>query len=419
MPYLGELKPFVGNFAPQGWAICDGSIHPVLDGDPYFALFTVIKFKFGGNGLNTFALPDLRGRAPVGAGQGAGISQNYTVGQYAGAEYIQLTGNQLASHNHQAVGANGDNDVFFQGSVNASMKVNNTTSDSEEPDGKYLGLSDGGEVYSDLTTGTQMDPLSTTVNNSLVVDNAAIQFSNQGSSESFSVHQPSIAYNWIICLSGRFPAHSGGNPQVEDQFIGEIRAFAGDWIPDGWLACDGANYPNAQGAYTILGAIIGNSYGGSQGTNFNVPDLRGRLNVCKGQGAGLNNNYAIGQKAGSDAVTLSADNLPAHSHVLIQNVPVNGSITASVNVNNSDNDAGEEPGGNFLGKSDGGNIYASSSDGSTLAADAVTVADNFGMIKADAIQIENAGESSPIAPIQPVIAINWIICYTGNVPNRQ
>lgn len=93
-PYIGEIRIFGGNFAPQGWAFCDGSTLPISGND---TLFQLIGTTYGGDGQSTFALPDLRGRAPVGVGQGPGL-QNYTVGQREGAESVALSVNQIPSH---------------------------------------------------------------------------------------------------------------------------------------------------------------------------------------------------------------------------------------------------------------------------------------------------------------------------------
>jgi len=95
-PYVGEIRMFAGNFAPSGWFFCDGSILSISE---YEVLFTLLGTTYGGNGTTTFALPDLRGRIPVGVGQGQGLS-NYNLGQIAGSETVTLTAANLPSHGH-------------------------------------------------------------------------------------------------------------------------------------------------------------------------------------------------------------------------------------------------------------------------------------------------------------------------------
>jgi len=95
-PYLGEVNIFAGNFAPRGWALCQGQILPISQHD---ALFSILGTTYGGDGRTTFALPDLRGRTVIGAGQGAGLT-NRPVGQEGGVERVTLTEAQMPTHNH-------------------------------------------------------------------------------------------------------------------------------------------------------------------------------------------------------------------------------------------------------------------------------------------------------------------------------
>src|SRR5690348_7041285 len=93
-PYIGMLLLVPYNFAPVGWAMCDGSLQAISSND---ALFNLIGTTFGGDGQNTFALPDLRGRTPVHVGPG------FVLGQSGGQETVTLTVNQLPAHNHLAL----------------------------------------------------------------------------------------------------------------------------------------------------------------------------------------------------------------------------------------------------------------------------------------------------------------------------
>lgn len=103
-PFIGEISMFAGNFAPRGWAFCQGQILSIAQNS---ALFALLGTTYGGNGQTTFALPDLRGRAPVHLGQLSG-GAFYTQGESAGAEAVTLTEAQVPAHNHTlAVGATG------------------------------------------------------------------------------------------------------------------------------------------------------------------------------------------------------------------------------------------------------------------------------------------------------------------------
>jgi microcystin-dependent protein len=98
-PYIGEIRMFGGNFAIQGWMLCNGQLLPISQFD---ALFALIGTTYGGDGQTTFALPDLRGRVPI------HVSSNFPLGTSAGTEEVTLTVPQLAMHNH-AFAASGNN----------------------------------------------------------------------------------------------------------------------------------------------------------------------------------------------------------------------------------------------------------------------------------------------------------------------
>ena len=95
-PFIGEIRLFPYNFAPRGWAFCNGQILPIAQNT---ALFSLLGTTYGGNGQTTFALPDLRGRVANGSGQGPGL-QNYSLGQVAGEESVTLLTTQLPAHTH-------------------------------------------------------------------------------------------------------------------------------------------------------------------------------------------------------------------------------------------------------------------------------------------------------------------------------
>jgi microcystin-dependent protein len=102
-PYIGEIRMFGGNFAPQGWMFCNGQTLSISE---YSALFQLIGTTYGGDGVSTFNLPDLQCRVPVHQGQGTGLS-NYVLGQKGGQPAVTLTVGQLPQHSHTAMGNSG------------------------------------------------------------------------------------------------------------------------------------------------------------------------------------------------------------------------------------------------------------------------------------------------------------------------
>lgn len=102
-PFVGEIRIFAGNFAPAGWMFCDGALLPISENE---VLFTLIGTTYGGDGQETFQLPDLRGRFPLHMGTGSGLS-TYTIGQSGGVETVTLSTNTIPSHTHPALCNNG------------------------------------------------------------------------------------------------------------------------------------------------------------------------------------------------------------------------------------------------------------------------------------------------------------------------
>lgn len=94
-PYIGEIRMFAGNYAPNGWLFCEGQLLPISEND---ALFNLIGTTYGGDGQETFALPDLRGRIPI--YQGISSGQSFTLGEMGGTEWVTLTSTEIPSHTH-------------------------------------------------------------------------------------------------------------------------------------------------------------------------------------------------------------------------------------------------------------------------------------------------------------------------------
>jgi microcystin-dependent protein len=112
--YLGEIRMFSGTFAPAGWQMCNGQLLPISQ---YTALFSIVGTTYGGNGTQTFSLPDLRGRVPVHQGQGIGTG-NYVLGENGGTESVTLTTTQMPAHTHLVnVDGTGNGQVTPQGNL--------------------------------------------------------------------------------------------------------------------------------------------------------------------------------------------------------------------------------------------------------------------------------------------------------------
>jgi microcystin-dependent protein len=171
-PFLGEIKMFGGNFAPRGYALCDGQLLAIAQNT---ALFSILGTTYGGDGRTTFALPDLRSRVPVHAGTGPGLSQ-YRLGQEGGAETVTLTVNNLPPHNHAALAAGP--------AGNSNDAIGNIWADD-------AGVS--AATYSSApATGTMRGDA----------------IGNTGSGQAFLNVQPYQVINFIIALQGIFPSRN-------------------------------------------------------------------------------------------------------------------------------------------------------------------------------------------------------------------
>ena len=166
--YIGELRCFGFNFVPQDWAACNGQLLPINQNT---ALFSLLGTMYGGDGRTTFALPDLRGRSAIGAGQGNGLG-NYTQGEQGGVESVTLTAQQVAPHTHPVSGG--------------------TDATAKNPSGAVPGYTADASSYS--TTPS-------------VAMSAAMVGPNEGG-QPHENRPPYLALNWCIALNGIFPTRS-------------------------------------------------------------------------------------------------------------------------------------------------------------------------------------------------------------------
>ncbi len=181
--YIGIIKIFAGNFAPRGWAMCNGQLLPIAQNT---ALFSILGTTYGGDGVRTFALPNLQSRVPVGMGQGAGLSP-YTQGQLTGTEHNTLLITNLPAHTHTAqLSVSSGNSGQSAATAGASIATPGTgSSRSFSP-----------------TLGFNTSTPDTILNAGSVVNGAT------GGNIPVNNIQPVIAMNYIICTQGIFPSRN-------------------------------------------------------------------------------------------------------------------------------------------------------------------------------------------------------------------
>ena len=172
-PFIGQVLLFAGNFAPRGWAFCNGQLLPIAQNQ---ALFSILGTMYGGDGRTTFALPDLRGRVPVHPGQGPGLS-NYKIGEKGGAEKETLTPAQIPAHQHE-------------------YKDKTATHGTPSPTGSYY-FSVGSSWGKPLPNMPDA-----------VAEESVGNTSSVGSSEPHNNLPPYQCLNYIIALQGIYPSRS-------------------------------------------------------------------------------------------------------------------------------------------------------------------------------------------------------------------
>ena len=177
-PFIAEVRIFAGNFAPRGYAFCQGQLLPIAQNT---ALFSLIGNYYGGDGRTTMGLPDLRGRTPLGQGQGPGLTTR-RIGDKSGATTVTLSEAELPAHAHtlQAVAA-----------VGSTPTPGNNTLLAQAPSGGRGG--GGAQVYGASQNLVAMAPASITAT---------------GGSQSHDNMQPYLAVNFIIALEGLYPSRN-------------------------------------------------------------------------------------------------------------------------------------------------------------------------------------------------------------------
>jgi microcystin-dependent protein len=168
-PYVGEIRLFAGNFAPQGWAFCDGQLLSIAENT---VLFELIGTTYGGDGQVTYALPDLRGRVPV--HQGSNGQSNYIVGESGGVETVTVTTGQMPAHRH-------------------AMLASTSAAGATHGPAEVLGSSAAMKLYGTGTPNMAMDPNAIT---------------RVGGGQPHDNLPPFVALSYIVSLFGIFPSQN-------------------------------------------------------------------------------------------------------------------------------------------------------------------------------------------------------------------
>lgn len=273
--YLGEIRLFAFDYAPQGWMPCDGTILPINDNE---VLFTLLGTTYGGDGVTTFALPDMRGRIPVGVGMGTGLNKEWKLGEKFGEEFVTLDVSNLPKHSHELYG------TTSQGNTN-------------QPEKSLLASAPLGDFVYTLTDyfDTYMNSESTT---------------SVGAAKPIDNMMSTMALNYCIAVKGVHPL--SGEDITAEPFVGEVKIFANNFVPDGFYPCNGTFLEINRDDNIPLFSVIGNKFGGFANVSFKLPYLEDA--AISHRDTLHSSRQKFGEITGYDIIQLTEDNIPPHNH---------------------------------------------------------------------------------------------------------
>ena len=353
--FIGEICLFGGTVLPDDFIPCHGQ-RLTLATQAEATLISLLGITYGdATKVNDFAVPDLRGRAVVGAGAGARGLSPCPLGSTGGARAVLLEQVQLPVHDHSAVAST------LEGSM--------TLAGSALPRGNYWAKG-AQKLYGGLGTSTS------TMASDVVTGYATDEGS--GGNQPHENRQPSLPLACGIATMG----YMG---EVDEQYVGEIRVVGFGEVPRGWAVCDGAllnvkDYPH-------LAELLGATYGGDGTRQFGLPDLRSRVPVGSGDG------YRLGEMGGQERVALTTAQLAAHSHKALR-----------CTLNTARDATSKRPTDQYPAQGDA-DQYASGTN-CTFAADAL------------ALTVEPNGGGQLHENRQPYVALQYLIALRGLYPNR-
>lgn len=338
-PLLGEVCLFPFNFAPAGWAQCNGQLLQISTNT---ALFSILGTTYGGDGRTTFGLPNLQGIVPIGAGTGTALTPRF-LGETGGLQNATLDNTTIPSHSH-----------------GLSAKSGNGTSNN--PQGNFFAANAEG-----------MGQFNSSSDSSLNVNT----LSETGGELAHNNMPPYLVLNLCIALQGVYPSRSTGTSP--DQVFGDIILFAGNFVPAGYLACDGSLLSIA--ANDVLFNLIGTTFGGDGVSTFAVPDLQGRAPIH------TSSSHIIGERSGMEAETLTINQIPPHIHQMHASSGVGDSVV---------------PGNNYV---------AANLEGVPQFSGTADTVMNSRVVGAD-------GGSNPHDNMPPYLAMTYCISNAGTFPSQ-
>ena len=259
-PFLAEVRIMCFVFAPKGWALCNGQLLPINQNQ---ALFSLLGTTFGGDGRVNFALPDLRGRTPIHVGSG------HTLGERGGEQAHTLSIAELPTHTH----------VCNATSANATTQHPPRT----------------------IVLRARVERTCTRAADNLVSAECLRSVTNCRWQPGPPEHAAVPDAEFLHRAAGHLPVPELRRRAMAQPYVGEIRMFAGNFAPAGWMFCEGQLLPISENE--TLFQLIGTTYGGDGESTFALPDLRGRIPIHQGNG------FILAETGGAEEITLTVNQI--------------------------------------------------------------------------------------------------------------
>ena len=277
-PYIGEIRMFGGNFAPAGWAFCNGQLMPISEND---ALFNLIGTTYGGDGQETFALPDLQGRLPIHMGQGRGTRP-------------------ISSARRPA----------SRRSRSPSSRSRST------PTRCWLGVDPGNADQpnpADNVVCAQPSHDAALHRRRAATSHMNARTHRAGRRQPAARQHAAVPVRQLHHLAVRhLPDARPRRSHMSDPFVAEIRMFACNFAPTGWAYCNGQLLPISQN--TALFSLLGTYLRRRRQVDLRAAEPAGQCADAPGQGPGLSDHF-LGEMGGTETVTLLESEMPVHTHM--------------------------------------------------------------------------------------------------------
>lgn len=354
MACMGEIRLFAFNYAPRDFQFCDGKMLTITNNEH---LFSLLDNKYGGDAINTFALPDMRGRVPVGIGRGKELSKNWQLGEKFGEKYVRLTDGNLPFHIHRCKVSSDEGNTFKPGNNFLSSAI-----------GEY-------KIYSSLKKPSEM----------VLMHSDSIR--HTGENKPHYNMMPTMALNYCICTQGTDPREEDAE---EEPLIGEIKIFANNFAPVGFKRCDGfvmRNNNDNQALFSLIGYIFGGT-----GHSFYLPDLQKRVISHRGK------ELSFTDKEGDIDGIVTRENMPSHNHYIQVSSKSGTESVMSANVVPAVSNTGDGRDMKII------DIYCN-------------IEQKYSMMNLD--MLSSCGNGNSHENQQPYLALNYYICVDGNFPTRS